>query len=403
MRDERSVTDRASRWDAAKRWGATIAMALACAATAWAEEVPKSPAPTPASWWAFRNSNQQLGIATSTLPERLEVLWKHPAPDGVAGTAAIVGERVYAPTLSGTLLCLDRGTGELIWSYRSIDDPDPEAFAPGFKASPTVTETAIYIGDEDGVFHCIEPQTGKRQWMFKTGGEIISSAAAVGEKVIFGSYDNNLYCLSAKDGSKIWSAATDGYVNCSPAIEDHYTFVTGCDEHLRVIDIETGKEEVNMPIMSYLIASPAMRDGLLYFGTYNSEVLAVDWRNQKVVWRYRDDKREFPYHSSAAVTDDRVVVGGRDKQIHCIDRQTGKGIWKHTTRAGVDSSPSIAGDRVFVGSSDGNLYELSLADGTEQWKFKIGRNVTAAPAIGEGCLVIGAEGAGEFIYCFGAK
>ena len=58
---------------------------------------------------------------------------------------------------------------------------------------------------------------------------------------------------------------------------------------------------------------------------------------------------------------------------------------------------------VFVGSSDGNLYELSLADGTEQWKFKIGRNVTAAPAIGEGCLVIGAEGAGEFIYCFGAK
>ena len=385
------------------------ALTLLTACGVWAlsfargDEKADSPAPTPTSWWSFRNSNQQLGIATTTLSENLEVLWKHAVPDGAAGTAAIVGERVYAPTLSGTLLCLDRRTGKLIWSYRTIEDPDPNAFAPGFKASPTVTETAIFIGDEDGVFHCIDPQSGKQKWFFKTGAEIISSAAVVGNRVIFGSYDNNLYCLSAEDGSKIWAAVTDGYVNCSPAIEDHYTFVTGCDEHLRVIDIDTGMEEVNMPLMSYLIASPALREGKLYFGTYSSEVLAVDWKKQQIVWRYKDQNREFPYHSSAAVTDKYVVVGGRDKQIHCIDRQTGQGIWKFTTRAGVDSSPVVVGDRVFVGSSDGNLYELSLADGKERWKHKIGRSVTASPAVGEECLVIGAEGSGEFIYCFGRK
>ncbi len=95
--------------------------------------------------------------------------------------------------------------------------------------------------------------------------------------------------------------------------------------------------------------------------------------------------------------------------MHCIDRKTGKGVWKFATngRKGqggrVDSSPVIVGDRVFVGASDGCLYELELKDGKERWKFEIGRDVTASPAIGEGCLVIGGEGSDEFIYCFGQK
>src|SRR5690606_18028874 len=112
-----------------------------------------------------------------------ELLWKHPARDGVVSTAAIVGDHVYCGMLSGDLVCLGRTTGELVWSYRSIPNPDPEVFAPGLKAAPTVTADTVFIGDEDGVFHAVDRATGKLRWSFTTGAEIISGAVVDGERV----------------------------------------------------------------------------------------------------------------------------------------------------------------------------------------------------------------------------
>lgn len=361
------------------------------------------PAPGPQSWPSFRNGNQLLGVAHSGLPKTLELLWEIPIADGVPATAAIVGDHVYAGTLGGELLCLDRLTGNRVWTYLSAEKKDKNTFIPGFKASPTVTVDTVYVGDEDGVLHAVDRETGTARWTFQTSAEIISSATVVKERVIFGSYDNNLYCLNTADGSKLWEFTTDGYVNCTPAVSGDFTFVTGCDEHLRVINIETGEQAHAMPLQTYLIASPAVVGDILYVGTYASEVIAVNWKEQEVLWRYKDDKREFPYHSSAAVTTDHIVVGGRDKQIHCIDRKTGTGVWTYLTRGRVDSSPVVVDDRVFVGSNDGNLYALGYQDGKLLWKHNAGKSITASPAVGEGCLVIGTEASEGVLMCFGKK
>lgn len=357
------------------------------------------------SWTSFRNGPQLRGLAGSPLPAKLELLWDIPVTDGITSTAAIVGDHVYVGSFGGELLCVDRHNGDIIWTYLSKEREKPDSFLPAFKASPTVTADAIYLGDEDGVFHAIDRKTGQGRWQFQTMGEIISSATIVGDRVLFGSYDNSLYCLNLGDGSEAWRFETDGYVNCTPAVAGNLTFVTGCDEHLRAIDIGTGKQMFAMPLATYLIASPAVvaDEQMLYVGTYAAEVIAVHLGEQEIKWRYKDEKREFPYHSSAAVTDEFVVVGGRDKQVHCISRQSGERVWAVATRGRVDSSPAVVGDRVFVGSSDGNLYEFGLKDGRSALKHNLGKPVTASPAVGEGCLVIGTEAADGHLYCFGKK
>ncbi|MDZ4686347.1 MAG: PQQ-binding-like beta-propeller repeat protein, partial [Planctomycetaceae bacterium] len=263
--------------------------------------------PGTTSWPAFRRDTALTGVATGKLPDKLELLWQVELGDQIVATAAIVGEHVYVPCLSGELVCLDRKTGKKLWGYRSVEVVPANSFAPGFKSSPTVTADAVYLGDEDGVFHAIDRKTGKKKWTFPTGGEIFSSAAVVDGKILFGSYDNSLYCLKESDGTLNWKFATDGYVHCAPAIADHYTFIAGCDEHLRVIDINDGKQRTDMPLSTYLIASPAVVDKFLYVGTYASEVVAVDWQAGEVVWRYQTGGGEFPFHSSAAVTDKYVV------------------------------------------------------------------------------------------------
>ncbi|RMG34145.1 MAG: serine/threonine protein kinase [Planctomycetota bacterium] len=355
------------------------------------------------SWPSFRNGNELRGVAGCPLPERLELLWKAPAQDGMVSAAAIVAGHVYAPVLGGRLYCLDRRTGKPVWEYQSLENPKPNAFLPGFQSAPTVTADSVFLGDEDGVFHAVDRRTGKRKWTFQTQAEIIASAAVVGERVIFGSYDSHLYCLEAKTGALVWKLQTGDRINGSPAVSQGVCFVTGCDEHLHVVDVATGAERYKMPIETYLIASPAVYGDVLYFGTYTGEVLAVNWKEKKVVWRYRDPEKEFPIHSSAAVTGAFVVVGSRDKRIHCIDRRTGKRVWIVPTRGRVDSSPVVVGDRVYVGSSDGNLYGLELATGKVVWKFAAGRAISASPAVGEGCLVIGTESADGQIFCFGSS
>ncbi|WP_397570705.1 PQQ-binding-like beta-propeller repeat protein [Schlesneria sp. T3-172] len=373
---------------------------LLCASS-FAEE-SKVAHPSQTSWSSFRHDLLQSGVATSPLPEQLEKLWEITLGDQILATAAIVGDFVYVPCLSGELSCLEKATGKTVWSYKSVEKVEPNSFAPGFKSSPTVTSDAIYLGDEDGVFHAINRETGEGLWKYETGGEIYSSAAVIGDRILFGSYDNSLYCLNG-DGTLAWSFATQGYVHCAPAVVEGVTFIAGCDEHLRTIEIETGKQRADLRLETYLIASPAVVGDILYVGTFASEVVAVDWKKQEVIWRYRPGNGDAPFHSSAAVTEKLVVVGGRDKLVHAIDRITGKKAWTFPTRAKVDSSPTVAGDRVFIGSNDGNLYEISLQDGTERWKFNAGKPISAAPAIGEGVLVIGSESRDGKVYCFGKK
>ena len=355
------------------------------------------------NWPSFRHDIRQTGVASSDLPEKLELLWKFKAGEMVTSTAAIVDGQVFVASLKGEVTCLDLKSGQPVWVYHSKKAAAPDDFLPGFKASPLVTETSVFLGDEDGVFHAIDRKTGKRQWVFQSNAEIISSATPYDDQVLFGSYDSNLYCLKASSGEQVWQFTTEDRVNCSPAISGHFTFVAGCDAHLRVIDILTGKQQTDIPLGTYLIASPAVAGDLLYVGTFESEVVALNWKKAERVWTQKDPKREFPYHSSAAITDQVVVVGGQDKRVHCLRRQDGQELWTFTTRGKVNSSPVIVGDRVFVGSNDGNLYGLRLKDGTEFWRHTDGRPFSASPAVGNGCLVIGSESSEGFVYCFGKK
>jgi len=378
-------------------------MGAALSAASLAAAPPAKP-PGPESWPSFRNGNQQLGVATTTLPQKLERLWVHKAGDKdamIKSTAAIAGGRVYAASLNGEVFCLDLKSGDRLWTYKSAKQENPNVFIPGFKAAVAVTAQAVYVGDEDGTFHAIDPATGAGKWKFETGAEIVSCASFYEDKVLFGSHDNNLYCLNVADGSKVWQFTTQGMVNCSPAIVGDHTFVTGCDEHLRVINVKTGVQETDIPLGIYLIASPAVIDKMLYVGTHGNEVLAIDWKASAQIWTYTGGNS--PYHSSAAVNEKYVVVGCQDKKVHCIDRQTGDKVWTFATKAHVDSSPVIVGERVFVGSNDGNLYGISLEKGQEVWRYTDGRPFSASPAVGEGCLVIGSEANSGNVYCFGAK
>lgn len=354
--------------------------------------------PTETSWASFRNGPAQRGVAHCEFSEDPQVKWEITSKDGWVATCAIVGNHVYAPALQGYLHCLDLETGKELWKYRSIESTDEKEFAPGFKAAPLVTAAYVYVGDEDGFLHAIDRLTGKKRWIFATSAEIAGGVAAFQDQLLLASHDAYLYSL-AKDGQEQWKFETNDRINCSPGIAEHFTFVSGCDEHLRVIDLTSRKEVRDIAMESFLIASPAIFEDMLYVGTHAGDVAGVNWKTGQVVWRYHGD-RDMPVHASAAVTDKLVLVGGHDKNMHAIDRVSGTGRWTFPTKARIECSAAVVDERVFFGSGDGNIYGISLTDGKEVWKFNAGKPVNAGVAIGEGCMVVGEDASNGRLRCF---
>jgi len=346
---------------------------------------------TPANNWSqFRGNPRLTGVSQSAVPGTLKHLWTYEAGDSIESSAAIVGGTVFAGSQKGELVALNLENGGVYWKY-STGSPIGES-------SPAYSGGVVYIGDLGGVLHAVNAPDGKRLWTFKAQSEIKSSPVVVGDRVLIGSYDEHLYCLNARTGAVLWKFKTSGPVHCTPSISAGLAFIAGCDEIFRAIRLSDGKEMFRVSSGSYTGASPALRGASAFYGTFANEVLMINLTGRSVGWRYQHPQRKFPFYSSAAVTADRVVLGGRDKLVHGLN-PGGKAIWTFATGARVESSPAISGARVFIGSNDGRFYVLNLSNGAKLWEFNAGAPLSASPAIANGRIVIGSQDGR--LYCFG--
>lgn len=332
------------------------------------------------AWPLFRGNRQLTGVVDGKVSDNPQPKWVFKATDAIESTAAIQDGTVYVGSLDGYLYAVDFDTGKLKWKAKA---------SSGIKASPTVYKGAVYFGDEYGYFRAVNAANGDSLWRFETEGEIISSANFYEGRVLFGSYDNSLYCLSAQDGELLWRLESEGYIHGTPAIVDGKVFTTGCDGFFRALDIATGKEVEKVSLGDYVAASPAILNKQAFFGTFGNKVICLNLQNSEVKWRYEHPKRKFPFYSSAAVTPDLVVVGGRDKMLHALDAGTGQARWTFSTRAKIESSPVIVGGRVIFASASGKIYILDINTGKALWEYDSGASIVASPSYAHDRFVIG--------------
>jgi eukaryotic-like serine/threonine-protein kinase len=377
----RSQTSKGARGQAGAAAGLLLSLAVA---TLGAQQPASAPPSSPANEWRqFRGSPSLTGLSSSTVPTTLKVLWTYELGDIIESSAAIADGVVYVGGGNGDLAALDLESGKLKWKYTTGNLIG--------ESSPAVSADTVFVGDLGGLMHAVRIADGKALWTFKTAAEIKSSPVLAEGAVLFGSYDGNLYAVDQKSGKLRWKFTTNGMVHATPAVQNGLAFIAGCDSQLRAIRIADGKEAYHIDSGAYTGASPLIDGTRAYYGTFNNDVLGVDLQRKRIAWRYSDPDRRFPFYSSAALGNGRVILGGRDKFVHAIDVKTGKAAWTFATRARVDSSPVIAGGRVYIGSSDGKLYVLDADSGKKLSEFDTGSGVTTSPAVANGRVVIGSQ------------
>ena len=354
------------------------------------------------NWASFRGNPQLTGVATGRLPDELELLWTCQAGDIIESTATVVDGTVYIAALDGYLYAIDAQTGEKRWTYQANGH---------IKASPSVQDGVVYFGDGEGVFHAVDVNSRAAKWQFRSEGEIISSANFAGDNVLFGSYDGFLYCLNRENGELLWKFETEGYVHGTPGVwtqrasasgdAENFVIVTGCDSYLRVINIDDGTQAQQVNLGAYVGASPAIEKNSAYCGTYGTEVLGVNLDTGEIAWRYQHPKRRLPFFASAAVTEELVIIGGRDKMVHALSPKTGEPQWTYTAKSRIESSAVIVGKRVFFGTTRGVFIALDITTGESVWEFATGSSIVASPSVADARIYIGTEDG--LLYCFGEK
>ena len=353
---------------------------------------PRRPSEALSDWPMFRGNPERTGVTQAQLSLPLDLQWSYEAGEAIESSAAISKNLALFGAQDGIFHAVDLKTGQGKWKFQA---------RTGISSSPCVSEGVVYFGDEEGIFYALEAATGKLRWKFQTGAEIMSSPSCTKGQVLFGSYDSHLYSLSTSDGSLQWKFQTEGRVHASPATINGKVLVTGCDGYLRILDISSGRELKNLELGDYVGATPAIDGSQLFIGTFGNQIYCINWKQEKPVWQYENQERKFPFYSSAALTEKVMIVGGRDRLVHALDRHTGKELWAFQAKGRVDSSPVIAENTLFVGSHDSNLYALNIETGQLQWSFTTGGGLIASPAIGSGRLVIGSRD-GQ-LYCFAPK
>src|SRR5207237_6610605 len=130
-----------------------------------------------ADWPVFRGNTLQTGVATSELPDKLEILWRFDTKDAFEGTAAIAGDAVFVGGEDGHVYALNLADGKPRWKYKA---------GAGIKIGAAVNGGLVYVGDEDGKLHCLDAKSGDKRWIFDTDSEITSAPNFDGDRVLCG-------------------------------------------------------------------------------------------------------------------------------------------------------------------------------------------------------------------------
>lgn len=130
-------------------------------------------------------------------------------------------------------------------------------------------------------------------------------------------------------------------------------------------------------------------------------------------WVFKDEEpMAVDFSSSPAVVGNRLYIGSAHGSIfslggatYCIDTESQKILWRHTSPTPIFSSPAVAGGRVYIGEgyhhdSNCHLRCLDARTGEQIWSFPTTSHVESTPFIHQGKLYFtaGADG----VYCIDA-
>jgi outer membrane protein assembly factor BamB/tRNA A-37 threonylcarbamoyl transferase component Bud32 len=217
---------------------------------------------------------------------------------------------------------------------------------------------------------------------------LLGAGAVAAVAVTGGAVYGGLRLAGVVGGAGPWVFETGDKVYSSPLVVDGVVYIGSNDGNLYALDAGNGSEMWRYPTGSSITSSPTIAGDLVYVGGNDQRLHAVEAATGKVRWTA---EAGGVVHSSPTVEGGTVYVGSRSAHLLAFAADTGQPRWQFPAGDWFNSSPAVAGGVVFVGCRDKNIYAVDAATGVERWHVTTTSTVDSSPTVVGDRVYIGAD------------
>jgi outer membrane protein assembly factor BamB len=358
-----------------------------------------------AEWTGWRGPNGDARVTSGSLPTAWatgkNVAWKTPTPGPGTSCPLVVGERVYVTCYTGYglepgqgdpkqlnrhLLCLDRKTGEELWTKRF---------------EPKLPEHR-YSGE--GSYH----------------GYAASTPATDGKSLFLFLGKSGVYCLDL-DGKQVWHADVGGRTNgwgsgTSPVLYQGLVIVNASVESgsMVALDQKTGRQVWKTGGMSSSWNTPVITKstagGSELVVSISGRVLGLDPLSGEKLWN-ADGVHRYVCPSVVAHKGVAYIIGGGHTSLAVKvggrgDVTKSHGVWRLNKGSNVSSPIYHEGHLYWAHDSNGSVFCQDAATGKIVYQKRLeprpGR-IWSSPILGDGKLYYTSQHNGTFVIAAGPK
>ena len=257
------------------------------------------------------------------------------------------GSQVYA---------LDVKSGSENWRY-----PDKANPKITFFATPVLTpDGQLIVPSYDHKLYSLNPKTGSENWIFEGSTNRLIGSPLVTQTMIYQpSADGFIYAVDM-NGKKVWSQETGGPNWAQPATDPDCgcIYVASMDHSVYSMDALTGRILWQTPDLDgALVGSPAVSsNGVLFVGTFGSEMLALDSKNGSILWRF---KTEDWVWSGPVLANDALYFGDLSGYFYALNAIDGTSLWRIQPQNSIVDKPVVLEDKIYLTTEGDSLFIIS--------------------------------------------
>lgn len=152
----------------------------------------------------------------------------------------------------------------------------------------------------------------------------------------------------------------------SPAVaNDKSLFVGAANQRFYSLDILSGFQHWQVMTPKTVSTMPVLRDGDLYFAGQDGRIVSCTQRDRVKNWVY---KAEGPIFVDFVVDGQFVYAVSTDRLLYCLDRETGRRVWRKRFDNSPTQQPRVAQGRVYQQVPNEGLFVLDAKTGEMLWR-----------------------------------
>lgn len=345
--------------------------------------------------------NNNTGLSPHRGPQQANVAWKFYLGAPILSSPAIdANGNLYIGSQNSDMYALT-SSGSLLWYFQTGYSISTN-FA-GIVSSPAIAaDGTIYVGAGDGSLYKIEPSQDNYLQYSTDGGVSASPTIGANGNIYVGSEDGCMYNFQNYEGALevVWAACTY-YVPSEFSSPVSYSSVAfspsgavlyfgSQDSYLFAVEASSGSLVWGYPTGDTILSSPAVgSDGTVYVGSFDNCTYAI-WPSGSLKWKFRTGGNVVA--SPAIGADGTVYIGSQDHNFYALHPATGSVVWLYGMGGQIQSSAAIDSQGIlYVGSENDYLYALT-STGSVKWTLDTGGMTVSSPVIGaDGTLYVGSD------------